>query len=286
MCTSAGHNCSTPRSAAIGWSATSRSCCTAHAARNQHSSPGFKPHRGWLRGGEEGGEGAGGSANARKVQHTEWRLGAQCSTRRDGKCATAASMPASAALPHTVRSASCCNVSHTQLNLSLSSAAQCIPSRSPVMVSIFTFSSMMASVRGPLGWRLSTGSGLPSTCTGARPRGSWVGQAGGGQQPRHVRPWQVQQRRQGAPADAGSAAPCVASSLLATPRCCRRPAPGHPAHLGRVPRRVVLLAAAQELLVAAAGGHVLDAHVDALLDVPPVDLWNKHGCQGVNMQRW
>lgn len=51
-------------------------------------------------------------------------------------------------------------------------------------------------------------------------------------------------------------------------------------HLGRVLALVVLLAAAEELLAAAAGAHVLNAHVDALVDDPPVDLRAGRGAAG------
>lgn len=65
--------------------------------------------------------------------------------------------------------------------------------------------------------------------------------------------------------------------MLQTPPSARPPA--RPSgtvltarHLGRMLALVVLLAAAEELLAAAARAHVLNAHVDALVDDPPVDL--------------
>ena len=167
------------------------------------------------------------------------------------------------------------------------------------MLSSLSPATKKPSVRGPLGWRLVTGVGSPATC-GSSASGVqvWPTSCRNGR-PSAMPPmppcaciqrnpcWQRQPSA--APlqccrkcCDAAAAAPTTQGSTPDSSGCavqaaCRPSmAPARPsapaAHLGCVLGFVVGLLAHQEGLAAAAGVHVLNADVDPLLDVAPVDL--------------
>jgi hypothetical protein len=60
--------------------------------------------------------------------------------------------------------------------------------------------------------------------------------------------------------------------FLGLQRACRKGGGGNSSNLGVVLELVVGVDPAQEVLSAAGGGHVLDAHVDPLLEYPVAHL--------------